>query len=94
MCFRPCLGKEKKKKKLKKKTKLYKRYVDLGALPSKRLIRALAEECRSPFDKKKMMDLCEISNSGKEKYAQFADTCGGLKNNNNNNSNNNNNNAE
>jgi hypothetical protein len=53
------------------------RYVDLGALPSKRLLRALAEDCRAPYERKKLMDICEISAAGKEKYAELSNSCQG-----------------
>merc|ERR1711916_163473 len=47
-------------------------YVDLGAIPSKRLIRALAEHCSDEKDQKSLMDYCALSAEGKAKYAELA----------------------
>jgi NADPH-ferrihemoprotein reductase len=47
-------------------------YVDLGALPSKRLLRALAEHCADDKDKQSLMDYCALSAEGKAKYAELA----------------------
>lgn len=53
-------------------------YVDLAALPSKRLLRALADCCTDTKDAQNLMDLCENSKSGKERYAVLANGCVGL----------------
>ena len=44
-------------------------YVDLAALPSKRLIRALAEYCNSEVDRESLMGLCASSKEGKDRYS-------------------------
>ncbi len=53
-------------------------YVDLGALPSKRLLRALAESCGEAKDRQALLDMCEVSAAGKERYAVLAAARWGL----------------
>jgi sulfite reductase alpha subunit-like flavoprotein len=53
-------------------------YMDLGALPSKRLLRALAECCSESRDRTRLMDMCEISARGKELYAELAAASAGV----------------
>ncbi len=53
-------------------------YVDLGALPSKRLLRGLAQCCSESRDRQRLLDLCEISAKGKELYAELTAASAGL----------------
>lgn len=53
-------------------------FVDLGALPSKRLLRALAECCADPADRQSLMDACEISERGKQRFAEMTTKRWGL----------------